>query len=766
MTVASALMALEAWGHKQIEAGVPFKAVMDDVLGPDGSSAAFLCVAVDLALSHWDVAKGDAWPLAASPKLLQFDDMRYSQDTSGLGRFFTREAEPKYWRVKVADLTGRPSRRSCLIEQIGSLALFGPPEILAGLASCLEATRQSLKGKQLPDDEDRIHGLRATAERAVRMADRQNWVPRRARLTDGREIDAFQFAPSKNDIEAVNVARTEVEGNMAETSIRWTLQRALSEPSTSTPQIVAAGIQWAKGDPPPTDDQENDHWHQEWRERAVVMAAALAARDYEGEDRHNIEEWCRPILDRAAAWRTDDIGALHTAEIYSNRAAIAVLGLAALYRRNPTHNALNLLFRLATRRDLAVLVAIAMQLNKVSETDARLPRSFVRIALAAAVRPHRSENEAEHRQCQRNHSRRVANAIRAERQWLDGQRANPRWPKLPTWPSRKQRTFRIGPPLREEVVPARSTKPSTFYVDEHVIGALVSGVSVLVREMPAWVLDLADYLLRWTVKSNNGPPDEQDGHDRENRPYHWNAHLFDFIGRLCSFIAFEDSCARYLEPMTSLHETAFHDALPAFLNGIDQATPVNAEGEVPPVAVRRLFVEHLIRGRRWQYWSQEKSLTAEIHLGHALCAMFFHTSRMGVAEPRAYVPDRWQLLPICMPIFDSLVAAAPLSGYVADLFMKIVETSPTGPLHVVKAAGIWAEAWGIDPEYWDERRFGNRICSWLNDVMINDPTAEGYLAGLKDPLIQGLDVMIRSGCTNAHGLETWLTERPSLSGQN
>jgi hypothetical protein len=95
-----------------------------------------------------------------------------------------------------------------------------------------------------------------------------------------------------------------------------------------------------------------------------------------------------------------------------------------------------------------------------------------------------------------------------------------------------------------------------------------------------------------------------------------------------------------------------------------------------------------------------------------------------------------------------------------------VETSPTGPLlpHVVKAAVIWADAWGIDPEYWGERQFGNRICSWLNDVLTNDTTAENNLAGLEATLNHALDVMVRSGCTKAHGLETWLTERPSLSG--
>jgi hypothetical protein len=42
VTVASALMALEAWGHSQIAAGRPFEAVLHDVLGPDGSSVTFV----------------------------------------------------------------------------------------------------------------------------------------------------------------------------------------------------------------------------------------------------------------------------------------------------------------------------------------------------------------------------------------------------------------------------------------------------------------------------------------------------------------------------------------------------------------------------------------------------------------------------------------------------------------------------------------------------------------------------------------------------
>jgi hypothetical protein len=241
--------------------------------------------------------------------------------------------------------------------------------------------------------------------------------------------------------------------------------------------------------------------------------------------------------------------------------------------------------------------------------------------------------------------------------------------------------------------------------------------------------------------------------------------FFQFLGRLCAFIAFEEARERVLEPMTQLQETAFLDALATFLNGIDQSTALDVTGDVPPVAARRFFAAYLLQGHRWQYWCQDKSLFAEIHLGHALCAMFMHTPRMGIAEPQAYVPDRWHQLSTLMPIFDTLVAAAPLSGYIADLFLKIAETCPSGSLlpHVIKAAGIWAGAWGIDPEYWSERQFGNRICSWLNDVLANDPTAEVYLTGLDETLVRALDVMVRSGCTNAHELETYLINRRSKS---
>jgi hypothetical protein len=258
-----------------------------------------------------------------------------------------------------------------LTEQIGYLAFNGPPDIVTKVADALRTAERRLQDKQLRDDEDRLHGLRATTERALRMTDRRNWVPRKAVLKDGREINVFQFLPDDNDTAALNAERPKIEANMAESSTRLGLQHALSDPPSSTPQIVASGIRWAKAEAPTVDGQDYDNWQAEWRERAVVMAAALAARDYEGEDRPEIETWCRSILWRAAEWRTDDIGSIHGAHIYSHPAAIAALGLAALYHRTPADELLELLFRLGNRRDLAVVVALASNRLRKKSIDRR-----------------------------------------------------------------------------------------------------------------------------------------------------------------------------------------------------------------------------------------------------------------------------------------------------------------------------------------------------------------------------------------------------------
>ncbi len=77
--VTSALMALEAWAHRLIDAGEPFDRVLADVLGPANAPAAYLLVAVDLLLSHWPKSRAAAIPFLGARTSLY----RSSEDAAG-----------------------------------------------------------------------------------------------------------------------------------------------------------------------------------------------------------------------------------------------------------------------------------------------------------------------------------------------------------------------------------------------------------------------------------------------------------------------------------------------------------------------------------------------------------------------------------------------------------------------------------------------------------------------------------------------------------
>ena len=292
---ASALMALEAWGHRQIESGRAFGDVLHDVLGPSGSSVAFLAVAADLALSHWVTARPFIWPLLATPELLCWDHWRYRHDLTGANRLLRWEQEPAGAQVKRADLDARASRRSQLIDHIGDFTLHGPPETLSSLRQALQVARDRIVQTE-PDDDDPIAGLRATAERALRMTDAQHWLLRKGKRPDGTEVEGYEFQLDPAEAARLEANQARVVASTQHFNIRLQLQAALLDPAKSTPEIVREGLQWAKTQPPrpqPSDDGERArrirhpmgpprHRHGRRAGRAAITTTRTAATSWPG----------------------------------------------------------------------------------------------------------------------------------------------------------------------------------------------------------------------------------------------------------------------------------------------------------------------------------------------------------------------------------------------------------------------------------------------------------------------------------------------------
>ena len=196
------------------------------------------------------------------------------------------------------------------------------------------------------------------------------------------------------------------------------------------------------------------------------MAAALAARDYEGADRAEIEEWTRSVLRAASAEDSEDIHARAGTQIYSSKTAIAAVGYRALFGRDRDAEARDALLRLAARQDHPVLHAIGSGFAELARIDDRLPRALVRLMLRAAVHPRRTLDDARDAANIDAHRRGIAEAIDAERRFLDGGGAEPEWPALAPWHSRRRRGIRLGPPSAEDEFQPRPTPPE-MYVDEH-----------------------------------------------------------------------------------------------------------------------------------------------------------------------------------------------------------------------------------------------------------------------------------------------------------
>ena len=103
----SGLMALEAWSQERLDKHENVDVVLRDILGPEGSCAAYLLIALDVLLSHWPTTRDALVPFVANPYLMANDRTRLALERLGDGMMLQKEPNG---RIMLADLAKRPSR--------------------------------------------------------------------------------------------------------------------------------------------------------------------------------------------------------------------------------------------------------------------------------------------------------------------------------------------------------------------------------------------------------------------------------------------------------------------------------------------------------------------------------------------------------------------------------------------------------------------------------------------------------------------------------
>jgi hypothetical protein len=609
-------------------------------------------------------------------------------------------------------------------------------------------------------DDDDLHGLRATARRALRMSDPANWVPKTVQQADGSAVDALEFQLEPEERRRSEEGRARSELDLVQLNIRIRLQKVLLGEAPSTPEFVTEGIDWAKSEEQqtPKEESEDRDFGAKWNERAVVMAAAIAARDYAADDRQAVLGWALPVLDRASREGEDFTG---NAQVQYSRAGIATIGLIGHLRKEGSEVARDQLLSLAGNDHEAVVAAVAGHLKELEQVDGRLPRSIVRIVMASAIHTRHRFREGAKEAAEKDRADRIATAIAAERSWLKRSDAEPPWPGLPHWVTRKRKGIRLGP--NPETAGRKQEKPRVpdTYADEGRLGSLVQYLIPLgaagTRE---WVKRLAVHFMGWTADAN-GPVDD-DPHDRDNRPTTWNLQFFDFLGVISVALPQDEVAEEFLRPMGHFTDEAFCDAAAAFLRGFDRAT-IATDTPTPenPGKMRALLAERLQKTRSFRRCAREKSFMAETHLGDAFHAMCYRPARWASAG-RAHIPTDWPGLVDGMPVIAGLVRAAPSSGYLATLVLNLLEDQARPELlpFVVDCLMAWREAYDADPNFWVEKEIGSRACTWLRTTLERAKASTSYESKVLEDLHLCLDLLVRVGVGHASDVERILQGPP------
>lgn len=753
-SITSGLMALEAWAHKRIEAGEPFEKVLSDVLGPEGAPTAYLLVAVDLIISHWPKSQEAAVPFLASPELLcedlqrqGLDDTRGIYDVLDIFGLKAFQKEPN-GGSSLADLNQRPSRKFSLKDLLSQYAVFGPDALRNSISTLLEQASKRL-GK--PDEQADLGAPSFMVLHALNLLNPVNWLEVAIQNGDGSVTTGRQYSSPQAETDHLKPLQDAQLEKTTEAQMQWSLGIAVDNPSRSSPAFAEKALIWALG---AKEDKTDGEHTIKMKKEAVITAVMVAVRDG-GNDliAQNID-WIRSTLARALETDDDRCGSLREGLRY-NPIAIAFVGLGLLLKNNYNNNNFRILLEIASRSDPAAARGFSAIAKELASIDERLPRSILRCALAARIRPNRgSWNEPEEQKTAREaqNAQRIGAVIDAEIAWLDGKQVEPTWPIFPVEPARPRRRLRL--PGCRDCEPIVEDRPNPdAYLEQRGAALWVSSAkSIYDVVSKPWLLDIVHNYIEWTMASNGAGLDL--GEDVDHKPSEWNDAYFSLLAHCLPGIEDSKLTDTVLTPITSLPDESFFGITVDFLRSVDEVY-FNNEGlsKTRAVNIRTAFSDRMMTSHGWRRLVDDRGHGIEIHIGPAIASLFFNSYLL--REAKCYLlPKGIDQMDPFVPTLRTLAEAGP-SFFVAFLVLNLVEVSPkiSHLSFVLAAAEAWLAKYPNDTVFWIDYSIGSRVCRWLETV------TAGPSLGVEDIRAAGKDIgrvltgLINAGVSEAYSLE-------------
>jgi hypothetical protein len=756
--VTSALMALEAWAHRRIEAGAAFEGVLIDVLGPPGSCAAYLLVAVDLVISHWPKSLDVAAAFLGYPELLCIDHTRQVHDRIEMPDFFGLSALPSEPRgsVTAAELKHRPSRRTTLDELIGNFTFLASPEQHTTLRALLAAAAAHL-GK--PAANAHLGNPEFMVQYALNLSDVANWQEVEVTLKDGSTTTARKYVSpvaEQTHLQALRDAATERESDF---TTRSALSLAVDDPTRLLPEGRSAAVAWAQRSATTAAEVESDDdgGEQRMQEEAVVTAAMIVMRD--GDDALHAEhgEWARSQLDETLAALDNDPAHQIRGGLRFNPTAIAYAGSIHALRHRLTPEDVRALLEVAAAGNHAAAHGFGAAVAALEAVDSRLPRAVLRCAFSACVVEDRiwdaSQEEVDARKARS--VQRAGAAVAAEMAWLGGAGAEPAWPTFPEEPARPRSRLRLPGIRIAAPEPPEAPPPSPTEHMNHQAAALwlrqVRGLSD--DNARSWLSEIVKAYMPWTILENGANLD--DGDEADHPPSEWNDTFFAAVARCVVSLSTPEVNDLVVRHIVALPDRNFYDVLVDFLRSIDAV--YFEGGNIPTqraVDIRSALADHMLTTNGWERLRRSKDLSIEMHIGPAIAVLLFNDHNFG-QRSKCYLYEKGaeRVTPF-LPVLGKLVHAGP-SPFVALVLLNLLEVAPRAEmLDVLVAAGsVWIEAYPDFRQLWIDHGVGRRWCLLMEAIRVRSPASVSHSAPLRSTIDSLVAALVALGVPEATRLE-------------
>ncbi|HDS0923447.1 TPA: ATP-binding protein [Stenotrophomonas maltophilia] len=697
-SVASALMSLEAWGHGRVEVGEQLDAVIADILGADGSCAAYLLVAIDLLLSHWPASRELLVPFIASPELLAADRGRAGHDpmsTLGFG-----VAQEPGGRIRLADLQAKRSRGVAL------------ERFLPGYLRDDEASRRVRTLLQKAVVRTGPYAAHADfgdpgfmGAYALNVLDERNWVA----VGDRRE---YRSPPA----EAEHLARLDGyhSSRRRSVAIESKIQLAIHDVARANAAVARESVEFANGDLP--DDTDSDVLRS--RSARLSATAMLAARDGDDALLDENEDWVREVIRLTLSQEGDSFRTSSSSLAY-NPQALSVLALIHLWHRRGRNSDRDALLRAAMRQDRCAVPAFLAALDVIAGTNPRLLKSAARAAFATSRWRYSSwdEDRAEAARYGREKEGVDRLALEAETVWLDGS-SEPVWPAFPEEEPILRQHTRVRSPRSagtdnpEDAASLRRIPEASVYVDTQVVALwlnLLAGKGVA-RE---WHSEIVGAYAIWSARKNGlgHPPDVE----VEREPMEWNSVFYVLVANEL-MDAGDDRFDELLAQIEGLPDRSFGHVSEIVLHAADVCY-FNDVSRSPERAVelRRRLVARASKLRYWNRDPRPGDLSVDRDIGGVVAKLLLNTHNLIGGTTSYLVPAVFDRIDPILEVLRPFVRGGP-TPFVALCTMNMLLVAPR-VRHLdflLHAAEEWLDRLPTDIGMWVELGIGRWLVEWLN----------------------------------------------------